>query len=108
MLIPFFRNFLSLYAVDASSNQDIAQSLKKDFNLTTDIVEDSKELFKAIFIDEMEDITELFNSNVSSEIKIELLSETNQIHGIWEDFKEEFFEVLSNLPISFRCIEKVK
>ncbi|MCI2227585.1 MULTISPECIES: RES family NAD+ phosphorylase [Flavobacteriaceae] len=88
-LIPFFRNFLSLYAVDASSNQDIAQSLKKDFNLTTDIVEDSKELFKAIFIDEMEDITELFNSNVSSEIKIELLSETNQIHGIWEDFKEE-------------------
>jgi hypothetical protein len=88
-LAPFFRNIISLYAADETSDFDLSQSLKKDFNLTTDKVVDSKELFKAIFADEIEDFKDLFNNNVSSEIKIELLTETNQIHGIWEDFKEE-------------------
>ena len=88
-LVDFFRNFLSLYTVDSYSNFDLAQSLKNDFNLITDKVTNSKELFQAIFTDEMEEFEDLFNNNVSSEIKIDLLTETNQIHGIWEDFKEE-------------------
>lgn len=88
-LSPFFRNIISLYAVDKASELDLPQSLKKDFNLTTDKVVNSRELFQAIFADEIEDIEDLFNNNVSSEIKIDLLTETNQIHGIWEDFKEE-------------------
>ncbi|OCK43029.1 hypothetical protein BA195_09050 [Tenacibaculum soleae] len=105
-LINFFRNFLSLYTVDANSNQDIAQSLKKDFNLTTDIVEDSKELFKAIFIDEMEDITELFNSNVSSEI----INGEIKIHNIWNDFKEEIKFSNRYLPsnsINFEILKSI-
>lgn len=88
-LAPFFRNIISLYAVNEASEVDLPQSLKKDFNLTSDKVVNSKKLFQAIFADEMEDFEDLFNDNVASETKIELLTETNQIHGIWENFKEE-------------------
>lgn len=92
-LAPFFRNIISLYQVDENSELDIAQSIKKDFNLTSNLVDNSKELLQAIFADDDEEFTELFNANVSSEIKIELISETNQIHSIWEDFKEEIKSV---------------
>ncbi len=92
-LAPFFRNIISLYEVNADSVFDIAQSIKKDFNLTTNLVDNNKLLFEAIFVDEEEILTELFNSNVSSEIKIELISETNQIHSIWKEFKEEIKSV---------------
>ncbi len=92
-LAPFFRNIISLYEVNADSIFDIAQSLKKDFNLTTNLVDNNKLLFESIFVDEEEILTELFNSNVSSEIKIELISETNQIHSIWKEFKEEIKSV---------------
>lgn len=92
-LAPFFRNIISLYQVDDNSELDIAQSIKKDFNLTSNLVNNSKELLKAMFADDDEEFTELFNVNVSSEIKIELISETNQIHSIWEDFKEEIKSV---------------
>lgn len=92
-LAPFFRNIISLYQVDENSELDIAQSIKKDFNLTSNLVDNSKELLQAMFADDDEEFTELFNANVSSEIKIELISETNQIHSIWEDFKEEIKSV---------------
>lgn len=92
-LAPFFRNIISLYQVDENSELDIAQSIKKDFNLTSNLVDNSKELLQAMFADDDEEFTELFDANVSSEIKIELISETNQIHSIWEDFKEEIKSV---------------
>ena len=88
-LVDFFRNIISLYEVDEQSELDIAQCIKKDFNLTSNLVDNSKELLEAVFADEIEEFKELFNANVSSEIKIELISETNQIHSTWEDFKEE-------------------
>ncbi|MFD1615338.1 RES family NAD+ phosphorylase [Gelatiniphilus marinus] len=84
-LVDFFRNFLSLYTVDSYSNFDLAQSLKNDFNLITDKVTNSKELFQAIFTDEMEEFEDLFNNNVSSEI----INEEVKIHNIWNDFKKE-------------------
>lgn len=92
-LAPFFRNIISLYQVDENSELDIAQSIKKDFNLTSNLVDNSIELLQAMFADDDEEFTELFSANVSSEIKIELISETNQIHSIWEDFKEEIKSV---------------
>ena len=92
-LAPFFRNIISLYEVDINSVFDLAQSIKKDFNLTSNLVAYHKLLFESIFIDEEEILTELFNGNVSSEIKIELISETNQIHSIWKEFKEEIKSV---------------
>tara|TARA_R110001632_G_scaffold63318_2_gene151433 strand:- start:93820 stop:94848 length:1029 start_codon:yes stop_codon:yes gene_type:complete len=84
-LADFFRNIISLYAVDETSGFDLAQSLKKDFNLTTDKVADSKELFRAIFADEMEDTKDLFDNNVSSEV----INGEIKIHNIWNDFKKE-------------------
>ena len=88
-LAPFFRNIISLYQIDENSELDITQSIKKDFNLTSDLIKNSKKLFEAIFIDDYEEFEELFKANVSSEIRIDLISETNQIHSIWEEFKEE-------------------
>ncbi len=108
-LVDFFRNFLSLYDVDVNSNIDLAKSLKKDFNLTTDKVLNPKELFKAIFTNEMEDFEDLFNNNVSSEI----INGEIKIHNIWNDFKKEIkfsnryfasnsldFEVLKSILLS--------
>jgi hypothetical protein len=88
-LFPFFSSILSLYSVDGNSELDIAESLEKDFNLTTNTVVNSKQLFEAIFVDEMEDFGALFQENVSSKVRIEIISETSQIHSIWSEFKEE-------------------
>ena len=47
-LAPFFRNIISLYEVDVDSEFNLAQSVKKDFNLTTNLVDDNKLLFESI------------------------------------------------------------
>lgn len=89
-LADFFRNIIGLYYVDENSQLDISTTLRKDFHLTTSIVDNPRLLFESVFEDEMEEFEEVFQNNVSSEIKIEFISETSkQIHSVWEDFKEE-------------------
>ncbi|MDD7914903.1 RES family NAD+ phosphorylase [Polaribacter ponticola] len=84
-LADYFRNIFSLYDIDSKSKLDISASIKKNFNLTTDLVVDNKFLFKSIFIDEIEDFNHLFENQVSSNI----LQEETKIHNIWNDFKKE-------------------
>ena len=84
-LAEYFRNIVSLYEVDKESKLDISESIKKDFNLTTDLVVNNKLLFESIFIDEMEDFKHLFDNQVTSNI----LQEETKIHNIWNDFKKE-------------------
>lgn len=84
-LVYFFRNIFSIYNIDEGSNLDIVQSLKKDFNLTTDKVVNPKRLYQAIFDDEMDEVENLFNNNVISEVSIQ----NNTIHDIWDNFKKE-------------------
>jgi hypothetical protein len=88
-LSPFFRNILSLYVPDDNSDSKISDLLKKDFNLFNDKIESPLELLKAIFIDEIDEFNILLHQNVSFQNKSLLEVESNNLHNIWNDFKEE-------------------
>jgi len=88
-LSPFFRNILSLYVPDENSDFRISESLKEDFNVISEIVLSPIELLKAIFEDEIEVFEPIFNSNVSLKSKPFLETQADNIHNVWNDFKEE-------------------
>lgn len=88
-LSDFFRNILSLYVADKNSNTRISESLKEDFNLFSDLVLNPTDLLKAIFTDELEDFESIFKNNVSLRRKPFLETEADNIHNIWNEFKEE-------------------
>lgn len=88
-LVPFFRNILSLYYLDENSTKQIAQSIKDDFNILSDSIANPADLFEAIFTNEMEEFGRLFQGNVSSRINTLFVTESNQIHNVWNEFKEE-------------------
>lgn len=88
-LSPFFRNILSLYVPDENSNSQISQSLKEDFNVISEIVLSPTDLLKAIFADELEVFESIFNNNVFLKIKHLLETQSNNVHNVWNEFKEE-------------------
>lgn len=88
-LADFFRNIISLYVTDANSNLPLVKSLEKDFNLFTDQVKNPLELLKSIFADEMGDLKEIFENNVSFQNKSLLEAESNNLHNVWSAFKKE-------------------
>lgn len=88
-LAPFFRNILSLYVPDENSDSQISESLKEDFNVISEIVINPTDLLKAIFTDELEVFESLFNGNVSIKLKPFLETQANNVHNVWNDFKEE-------------------
>lgn len=88
-LSPFFRNILSLYITDENSNSQISQSLKEDFNLFSEIVLNPTDLLKAIFADELEVFESILNNNVSLKLKPFLETQANDVHNVWNEFKEE-------------------
>ncbi|MFS4484206.1 RES domain-containing protein [Hyunsoonleella sp. 2307UL5-6] len=88
-LSDFFRNILSLYVPDENSVLQISESLREDFNIISEIVTSPTNLLKAIFEDEMDDLRELFENNVSFQNKSLLEVESHNLHNIWNDFKKE-------------------
>lgn len=88
-LSDFFRNILSLYVPDENSSSQISESLKEDFNVLSEIVENPIELLRAIFEDEIEDFELIFNGNVSLKRRPFLETQADNIHNVWNEFKEE-------------------
>jgi hypothetical protein len=89
-LLPFFRNIINLYKVDVESGKSIWESINDDFEiLKKDCLPKSEILFKSMIEDEYIDFTELFENNVSFQSKDVLNIKTNEIHTIWDRFKEE-------------------
>ncbi|MAO10892.1 MAG: hypothetical protein CMC07_08425 [Flavobacteriaceae bacterium] len=88
-LSDFFRNILSLYVPDKDSDSTISELLKEDFDFISKNVTNPTNLLKAIFEEEMDDLRELFKNNVSFQNKSLLEAESNNLHNIWNDFKNE-------------------
>lgn len=88
-LSDFFRNILSLYVPDENSTSQISESLKEDFNVLSVIVENPIELLRAIFEDEIEDFELIFKGNVSLKRRPFLETQADNIHNVWNEFKEE-------------------
>lgn len=88
-LSPFFRNIISLYVKDNNSNSKISDSLKEDFNVISENVSNPIDLLKAIFSDELDVFESVFNNNVSLKLKPFLETQANDIHNVWNDFKQE-------------------
>jgi len=88
-LPSLFRNIMSLYILDTDSKFSLVESLGKDFKLFTDKVDSPLDLLKSIFADEIDDFIEIFENNVSFHNKSLLEAESDNLHNIWNDFKEE-------------------
>lgn len=88
-LSPFFRNILSLYVRDENSDSEISESLEDDFHVISEIVLNPIDLLKAIFADELEVFESIFNNNVSLKLKPFLETQADNVHNVWNDFKEE-------------------
>lgn len=92
-LAPFFRNIISLYKIDQTSNKTIVDALKSDFEGILDVfgenVEDLTLLLKEIFRDESDFPNDFFSSKVSLEKKDTFLYQSSEVQNIWVNFKEE-------------------
>jgi len=88
-LSPFFRSIISLYVVDEESSIHIADALKKDFDLLTSEVTKPINLLKSIFFEEKEVFQQIFEQNVSIKAKSFLDKQSDHVHNVWNEFKDE-------------------
>lgn len=92
-LAPFFRSIISLYKIDSTSDKNIVESLKLDFEGILDVfdprLKDLKILLKSIFEDESDFTDEFFDTYVSLEKKDTFLDQSSAVQNIWENFKQE-------------------
>ena len=93
-LYPFFSSILDLYVPSDESEKSIAQCLKSDLggalNVFSEIVDDNVgNLLEAIFAKELETMSTLLKSNVALEKHSLLTGQADEIHNIWNDFKDE-------------------
>jgi len=91
-LIHFFKNILNLYKVDASSTKSLIELIEDDFK--TDVfsqkVGNKQDLIQAIVSDEIVEFGDLFTNNVSSvHDRVYQIEQAEEIHTIWENFKDE-------------------
>ena len=88
-LSPFFRNILSLYVVDDHSQITIADSLQKDFNIISKNVDNPISLLQIIVSDEADFDLSIFQNNVIQKSRSLLTTQADEVHNVWNDFKEE-------------------
>ena len=89
-LLPFFRNIFNLYKVDADSTISLWDAINEDFEIVDEkCLVNSESLFKTIVETEYSDFLDVFENNVSLQSKDLLDIKSNEIHSIWNRFKEE-------------------
>lgn len=95
-LIHFFSSILNLYEVSEGSEKGIVALIKEDFedNIFSDSVKDVSNLLFEISKGEPEDYIALFENNVASiNQREETANQVEEIHNIWDKFKDEIKNV---------------
>ncbi|WP_341899847.1 RES domain-containing protein [Fluviicola taffensis] len=91
-LIPFFRNIFSRYEVNNETGIDFYDAINEDFKdliLNADVL-DPRKLLLAIIENDTEEFQELFDNKVISKLnKEQHLQQSQAIHSVWENFKNE-------------------